>query len=80
MPDKKIDVDLDGVDEWFKEEVFTLLSRVVQSVADATHEAEREITELEKSGLDESFIERSVRDIKADAFDKIDQSIIDAAK
>lgn len=74
---KTVDVSLDGVDDWFKDELFTLFSTLVQSVAGVVSDTAAEIELLVASGLDESFIERSARDIKATGLDSIEKLLSD---
>lgn len=66
------------VEEWFRDEMVSMLMGAVRSVASILEGAENDIRALEESGLEDTFIERSIRDMKAIAFDALQKSLLNA--
>lgn len=66
-----------NMDEKEAIETNTIVLGLLLSIARTLEAAELEMEKLVNSGLEDTYIERCIRDIKADAFDKIDQLILD---
>lgn len=70
-------VSAEEVDAWFKEEISSWFISNLKKITAAVSQAEDDIEEMSASGLEDTFIERSIRDIKAACFDAIHQVLFD---
>ena len=74
-----VEIDPATVNEWYKDEISSLFLALVSGIAQVLDATDQEIADLEAEGLDESFVDRMTRDIKAAAYDKLNKTIIDLA-
>lgn len=65
------------VDAWFKDEISSWFISHLKLIAEVVRTAEEDIDQMVVSGLEDTFIERSIRDIKAVSFDAINKMLLD---
>lgn len=72
-----VSFDFSAFDAWFQEEVPKMLIQFMKAIAAIEAEVDSEINHIETLDLGESMVDRMTRDIKASAYDRIEQCIGD---